>query len=89
MTERDQRAADLARSFNEWTPPTEQEKRVGAALRDECQAIFGSCWSWNVAWRLARAAIRAHGEGTPRTSTEGGLGTWTVHEWPDDPAEGI
>jgi hypothetical protein len=38
---------------------------------------------------LQGIASRALGETAARTSTEGGLGTWTVHEWPDDPAEGI
>jgi hypothetical protein len=39
-----------------------------------------------------RKASRAVGEQAPRTertSDEGGLGKFTVHEWPDDPAEGV
>lgn len=40
--------------------PTQREvETVGEALRDECLAIFGSNWSYDNAWRLARAAIRA------------------------------
>jgi hypothetical protein len=43
--------------------------------------VNGSWWAWK--------PDGAGGETAARTSTEGGLGTWTVHEWPDDPAEGI
>jgi hypothetical protein len=32
--------------------------RVGERLRNECLEIFGSMWSYDVAWRLAEAAIQ-------------------------------
>jgi hypothetical protein len=31
---------------------------VGEALRKECMNIFGSTWSYDVAWRLAETALR-------------------------------
>lgn len=34
-------------------------ERVGDALRKKCLDIFGATWSYDVAWRLARAAIDA------------------------------
>jgi hypothetical protein len=42
--------------------PTATERAVGKALRDECQKIFGSTWSFDNSWRLARAAIKAMAE---------------------------
>jgi len=41
------------------TPPTPMEVAIGDALAAECRAIFGSCWSNDVRWRLARAALKA------------------------------
>ncbi|QND42940.1 hypothetical protein HB770_20740 [Rhizobium leguminosarum bv. viciae] len=34
-------------------------KRVGERLRTECLTVFGSTWSYDVAWRFAAAAIEA------------------------------
>lgn len=31
--------------------------RVGDRLREECLKVFGSTWSYDVAWRFAGAAI--------------------------------
>jgi hypothetical protein len=38
---------------------TSKEEAVGEALRTECMSIFGTTWSYDNAWRLARAAIEA------------------------------
>lgn len=34
-------------------------ERVGKAMQVECREVFGSSWSNDVAWRLARTAIAA------------------------------
>jgi hypothetical protein len=60
----------LASTFEAWAngtagrptatdEPTPIERAVGNALAAECQAIFGSSWSNDTRWRLARAAITA------------------------------
>jgi hypothetical protein len=41
--------------------PTELEEEVGEALAQECREIFGSSWSNEIKWKLARAAIAAVG----------------------------
>lgn len=50
--------------------PTDAERTVGAALRKECQEIFGSTWSLDTSWRLGRAAIAAL---SPPEPTEGAI----------------
>ena len=39
-------------------PDNQLVVKVGDALADECQAIFGSTWSNDVRWKLAIAALR-------------------------------
>lgn len=50
---------------------SEMVERVGEALRKECLAIFGSTWSNDNAWRLAKAAIEAMRQPTPEMSAAG------------------
>lgn len=50
---------------------TDMVERVGEALRDQCKVEFGSSWSYDVAWRLACAAIEAMREPTPKMVAEG------------------
>lgn len=45
---------------------TDEEKRVGEALRAKCKAEFGSTWSNDIAWSFARVAIAAVAHHLPR-----------------------
>lgn len=46
----------------------EMIERVGERLRKECLEVFGSTWSYDVAWRFSRAAIEEMRENTPAMS---------------------
>lgn len=46
---------------------------VAEALRAECLRVYGSNWSYDVSWALARAAIEAMREPTDSMSVNGGL----------------
>lgn len=46
------------------TSEPEKVQQVAEALREQCKQEFGATWSYDVAWRLARAAIGAMREPT-------------------------
>lgn len=48
-------------------------ERVGEALREQCRAEFRSTWSYDVTWRLARAAIEAMKLQDPAEGVPGGI----------------
>lgn len=47
-------------------------EKVSEALRTQCLTEFGSTWSYDVAWRLASAAIEAMSEPTEAMLENGG-----------------
>ncbi|UFS83223.1 hypothetical protein LPB79_13300 [Rhizobium sp. T136] len=51
-------------------------ERVGAELRRECLEVFGATWSNDVAWRFARAAIKAMREPSEAMVEAGNLPVW-------------